>query len=153
MFLLPLLLGLVGGLRSLVAPAAVTLAARRGWLHLDHTVFSFMDSTAALAIFALLAVGELIADKLPSTPNRTKPAGLAARVVLGGLSGACVAASASHSIAVGAALGGCGGVVGAFAGYEARKRLTRALNVPDLAVALMEDGFAIAAALFIVSRS
>ncbi len=34
-----------------------------------------MASTAAVVIFTVLAVGELIADKLPSAPARTKPPG------------------------------------------------------------------------------
>jgi uncharacterized membrane protein len=112
-----------------------------------------MGSTAAVAVFTLLAAGELVADQLPSTPSRTKPAGLSARVVLGGLSGACIAASASQSLASGLVLGACGGVVGAFAGYEARTRLVRALNVPDFVIASLEDAVAIAAGLFIVSVS
>ena len=112
-----------------------------------------MGSTAAVAVFTLLAAGELVADQLPSTPSRTRPAGLSARFVLGGLSGACIAVSASQSIAIGAALGACGGVVGAFAGYEARTRLVRALNVPDFVIASLEDALAIAAGLFIVSVS
>lgn len=112
-----------------------------------------MGSPAAVAVFALLAAVELVADQLPSTPSRTRPAGLGARVVLGGLSGACIAVSASQSIALGTVLGGCGGVVGAFAGYGVRTRLVRALNVPDFVIASLEDALAIAAGLFIVSVS
>ena len=153
MFLLPFLIGIVAGLRALTAPAVVAWGAHLGWLHLHNTPLSFMGSTAAVAVFTLLAAGELVVDQLPSTPSRTKPAGLSARFVLGGLSGACIAVSASQSIAFGTVLGACGGVVGAFAGYEARTRLVRALNVPDFVIASLEDAVAIAAGLFIVSVS
>jgi uncharacterized membrane protein len=152
-FLLPFLIGIVAGLRALTAPAVVAWGAHLGWLHLHNTPLSFMGSTAAVAVFTLLAAGELVVDQLPSTPSRTKPAGLSARFVLGGLSGACIAVSASQSIAFGAALGACGGVVGAFAGYEARTRLVRGLNVPDFVIASLEDAVAIATGLFIVSVS
>jgi len=111
-----------------------------------------MASTAAVAIFTLLALVELVADKLPSTPSRTKPVGLTARIVLGGLSGAGVAVSGAQSIVLGAVLGAVGGVAGAFAGYEVRTRLVKALKVPDLVVALLEDVVAIGGGLFIVSR-
>jgi uncharacterized membrane protein len=111
-----------------------------------------MGSTAAVAVFTLLALVELIADKLPSTPNRTEPPGLIGRILLGGLSGASVAASASQPIALGCVLGAAGGVAGAFAGYEARTRLVRALKVPDYVIASLEDAVAIAAGVFIVSR-
>jgi len=146
-FLQPFLIGVVAGLRSLTAPAVVAWGAHRNWLHLHNTPFSFMGSPAAVAVFTLLAAAELVVDKLPSTPSRTKPAGLSARFVLGGLSGACIAVSASQSIAFGTVLGGCGGVVGAFAGYEVRTRLVRALNVPDFVIASLEDVLAIAVPL------
>src|SRR5258705_7181590 len=84
-------IGIIAGLRSLTAPAVVAWAAQRGWLNLHGTSLAFMGSTAAVAIFTVLAVVELVADQLPSTPSRTKPPGLIARILLGGLSGASVA--------------------------------------------------------------
>jgi uncharacterized membrane protein len=150
--LLALLIGVVSGLRSVTAPAVVAWAAHRNWLHLHNTALSFMASTAAVVIFTLLAVAELVADKLPFTPIRLKPPGLIARVLLGGLSGAGVAGSGAQSLVVGAVLGAVGGVAGAFAGYQARARLVKALKVPDLVIALLEDAVAIGGGLLIVSR-
>jgi uncharacterized membrane protein len=136
----------------MTAPAVVAWAANRHWLNLDNSPLAFMGSTAAVAIFTVMALGELVIDKLPSTPNRTALPGLIGRSVLGGLSGACVAASGARSIAPGAVLGVAGAIVGAFAGYEARTRLVRALKVPDFVIALLEDAVAIAGGLLIVSR-
>ena len=150
--LLAFLIGVVSGLRSLTAPAAVAWAAHRSWINLHNTPLSFMGSTAAVVIFTLLAVVELVADQLPSTPSRTRPPGLIARIVLGGLSGAAIAVSGRQSIALGAVLGAAGGIAGAFAGYQVRKRLVRALQVPDLIIAFLEDAVAIAGGVFIVSR-
>jgi len=151
-FLLAFLIGVASGLRSLTAPAAVAWAAHLGWLKLNNTPLSFIGSTAAVAIFTLLAVGELVADKLPSTPSRTAPPGLIAQIVLGGLSGASVSAGGTQSIALGAAIGVAGGLAGTFAGYKARTGLVRALKVPDLVSALLEDAVAIGGSLFLVSR-
>jgi uncharacterized membrane protein len=150
--LLAFLIGVVGGLRSLTAPAVVAWAAHRNWLNLHNTSLSFMASTAAVVIFTLLAVVELVADKLASTPSRLKPPGLIGRIIFGGLSGACVTVSGAQSIVLGAVLGAVGGIVGAFAGYEVRTRLVKALKVPDLVIALLEDAVAIGGGLFIVSR-
>ncbi len=111
-----------------------------------------MASTAAVVIFTLLAVIELVADKLPFTPGRLKPPGLIARIVFGGLSGAGVAVSGAQSIVLGGVLGAVGGVAGAFAGYQVRTRLVKTLKVPDLVIALLEDAVAIGGGLFIVSR-
>jgi uncharacterized membrane protein len=149
--LLAFLIGVIAGLRTMTAPAVVAWAANRHWLNLLNSPLAFMGSTAAVAVFTVLALGELVIDKLPSTPNRTKLPGLIGRGVLGGLSGAAVAASGAQSIALGAVLGVAGAIAGAFAGYEVRKRLVRALRVPDFVIALLEDVVAIAGGV-IVSR-
>jgi uncharacterized membrane protein len=152
MLLLAFLIGVIAGLRSLTAPAAVTWGATRHWLNLQGTPFAFMGSTAAVAVFTLLAIGELVADKLPSTPNRTSIAGLGARVVMGALSGAALASAGGQSFVLGAVLGAAGGIAGAYAGYEARTRLVTSLEAPDLVIALLEDLVAIGGGLLIVSR-
>ena len=150
--LLPLAagIGFVAGLRSLMAPAAVSWAAHLGWLHLQGSPLAFMGSTAAVAIFSILAVAELVADKLPATPNRTKPGPLGARVVMGALAGACLSVSAGQSLLAGAVVGGVGGVIGAFAGYQARKQLVSSLKVKDLVIAVLEDLLALGLAYSIL---
>jgi uncharacterized membrane protein len=150
--LLALLIGAIAGLRTMTAPAIVAWAANRHWLNLHNSPLALIGSTAAVAVFTVLALGELVVDKLPSTPNRTGLRGLFGRSVLGSLSGAAVAAAGAQSIALGAVLGAAGGIAGAFAGYEVRTRLVRALKVPDFVIALLEDAVTIAGGLLIVSR-
>src|SRR6266849_5820877 len=145
-------IGIIAGLRSLTAPAVVAWAAHRSWLNLHNTALAFMGSTLAVGIFAVLALVELVADQLPSTPARTKPPGLIARVLLGGLSGAAIALAGGQSAALGACLGATGGVVGAFVGYQVRTRLVRALKVPDVVIAILEDLATIVGAMFFVTR-
>jgi uncharacterized membrane protein len=150
--LLAFLIGVVAGLRSLTAPAVVAWAAHKNWLNLQSTPLAFIGSITALVIFVVLAIGELIADQLPNTPSRTKPPGLIARIILGGLSGAAVAAAGAQSLGIGGILGAAGGIAGAFGGYQVRTRLVRALKVPDFVIAFLEDAIAIGGGLFIVSR-
>ena len=152
MLLLAFLIGVIDGLRCMTAPAVVAWAAHLKWLELQNTPFSFMGSTAAVAIFTVLAIVELVADKLPSTPSRKDPPGLIARIVFGGFVGACLAVAGTRSMALGAVLGALGGITGAFAGYEVRTRLVKALKVRDLVIALLEDAVAIGGGLLIVSR-
>ena len=149
-FVLALGIGIVAGLRSLTAPAVVAWGTHFGWLNLHGSPLAFMGSITAVAIFSLLAIGELIADKLPMTPRRTAPAPLLARIITGGLSGACLFAAAGKSLVAGAILGGTGGVIGAFLGYEVRKRLVNNLHIKDLIVAVCEDLFAVGLAFFVV---
>jgi uncharacterized membrane protein len=150
LFLLALGIGIVAGLRSLTAPAVVAWGAYLNWLNLHGSPLAFMGSTIAVGIFSVLAIGELVADKLPMIPKRTAPAPLIARIITGGLSGACLCASAGQSLIVGALLGGIGAVVGAFLGYDVRRRLD--LHINDLVVAVCEDVVAVGLALFVVSR-
>jgi uncharacterized membrane protein len=69
---LAFLIGLFAGLRSLTAPATTAWAADLGWLKLQGSL-ALIGSIFSVAIFILLAVVELVADKLPKTPNRTSP--------------------------------------------------------------------------------
>ena len=145
-------IGLVAGLRSLLAPAIVAWAAHFGCLNLQGSPLAFMGSTTAVAIFTIFAIGELVADKLPKTSKRTAFAPLLARILLGGLCGASLCAAAGKSLLAGALLGGIGGVIGAFVGYEIRRRLVNTLHIKDFFVAISEDLIAIALACFFVSR-
>src|SRR5262249_26933037 len=123
------LIGIFAGLRSLTAPAATAWAAHLGWLRLDRPL-SLIGSFPSAVILTLLAIAELVADKLPKTPNRTSPPGLIARIVTGALTGACVAASGGQGALLGAMVGAVGGVAGCFGGHQARARLGRAAGAP-----------------------
>jgi uncharacterized membrane protein len=149
-FVLAFGIGIVAGLRSLTAPAVVAWGAHLGWLNLHSSPLAFMGSTTAVVILSVLAIGELIADKLPMMSKRTAPAPLMARVVTGGLCGACLCVAVGKSLLAGALLGGIGGIVGAFLGYTIRRRLD--LHTKDLVVAACEDLIAVGLALFFVSR-
>ena len=146
MILLPMLftflLGIFAGLRSLTAPAAVAWAAKLGWVQ----TWSWFGSTASVAIFTLLAIGELIVDKLSFTPSRLEPLGLFGRFCTGALCGAALAGTP------GAITGAVGGVTGSYLGYNVRTRSVKALGVPDLPIALAEDAIAVAGSLFVVAR-
>ena len=151
-FALALAIGLVTGLRSLSAPMAVSLGAHWKWINLENSRLAWMSSTPAAYILVALAVVEIIVDKLPKTPSRKEPLGLIARAVLGGLSGMALCIAGHQSVVIGAVLGSVGGIIGAFVGYEVRTRLVRALKVPDIVIALLEDAVAVGGGLLLVSR-
>lgn len=151
--LLAILIGAVSGLRSLTAPALVAWGAHLGWLDLAGTRLSFMGSIAAVAVLSVLAVVELVTDKLPSTPSRTAPMGMVARIILGGFSGGVLAFAGSHrGFWLGAVMGIIGALIGTYAGYQVRTRSVKALHMPDFVIALIEDAIAIGGAFWIVSR-
>jgi len=111
-----------------------------------------VGSVPSVLIFTLLAIGELIADKLPKVPNRTSAIGLIGRIVTGSLSGACVSAGLGYGALAGALVGATGGVVGAFVGFYARTRLTTASGGRGFYVALLEDIITVGGCVWIVSQ-
>ena len=111
-----------------------------------------MGSTWALWLFTILALVELVADQLPTTPARTAPVGLIARLLLGMLAGACLGVAGGEPIWVGAVIAALGALVGTFGGYQARVGLVRSLKVKDVVVAIPEDVLAIGLGLLVVSR-
>lgn len=147
--LLAFLIGFLAGLRSLTPPAAVAWATKAGWLKVQGAL-AFMGSVWSAGIFTVLALGELAADKLAKIPNRTDTPSLIARMLSGGLCGACVAVSGGGGAEIGAAVGAVGGVTGAFSGFHARKWLVLALGTPDFYVAMTEDLAAVGGCLLIV---
>src|SRR4051794_18697305 len=151
-YLLALLIGVVAGLRSMTPPAAVSWAARLGWLHLENTPLAFFGFAAMPYIVSLFAIAELITDKLPKTPSRKTLVPFTARVVTGAFSGAALAAP-SGALAAGLLAGALGAVAGTLVGYEFRRTLVKATGGNDLPIALLEDAIAICTAFWIASRA
>ena len=142
-FSLAFLIGCVCGLRSMTGPALVCWGAHLGWLQLDGSRLGFLHNPVSLAVFTLLAIGELIADKLPFIPSRVTPGPLVVRFLFGALCGSALGISAGVAWFGPALLGGIGGVAGAYAGYLLRRSLTAGKGLPDLPVALVEDLIAV----------
>src|ERR1700681_4823824 len=92
------LIGVVAGLRAMTAPAAVSWAARLGWLHLENTWLAFLGFAATPYVVSALSVGELIIDKLPKTPSRKAPGPFIGRIVIGALCGAALGAASKSLI-------------------------------------------------------
>ena len=145
---LPFLIGVIAGLRAMMAPAMVSWAARLGWIDLGGTSLAFLGYLATPWIFGVLAAIELVTDQLPSTPSRTVPQQFGARLITGGLSGAAIGASAG-ALVLGLVAGVAGAVAGTLGGRAARGKLAAAFG-RDLPAALIEDAVAIGGALLIV---
>jgi uncharacterized membrane protein len=88
-------------------------------------------------IFTVLAVGELINDKLPKTPSRKALPSFIARIVSGALVGGTIGAS-RDMLVLGLVAGALGAVVGTLGGAAVRAKLA-VLFRKDLPAALLED--------------
>ena len=136
------MIGFVTGLRSLTGPALLSAGSSAGLLRWGPRLKWLRSSKTALA-FGALALGELVLDKLPSAPARTKAGPLAARAVSGALCGAAVCAVKDGDVPTGAVIGAAGAIAGTYAGYYLRKHAVDKHGVPAIAAALAEDAIAI----------
>ena len=143
-----LLIGVVSGLRTMTAPAAVSWAARLGWLPLGRTGLAFLGHAVTTWILTLLALGELVTDQLPTTPSRTVPVQFGARIVTGAFSGAAIGA-ARGALFLGMAAGIIGAVIGTLGGRALRAQLATAFG-SDRPAAFIEDAVAIGGALLVM---
>ncbi|TPJ81273.1 DUF4126 domain-containing protein [Mesorhizobium sp. B2-6-2] len=149
LYILALLIGVIAGLRAMTAPAAVAWGSYLGWLPVTGTWASFMGHWIAAGIFTILAIVELIADQLPSTPSRKVPPQFGTRIVVGAFCGAVIGATAGATIG-GLVAGAIGAVIGTLGGAEVRGRLAAAFG-KDPPAAFIEDAVAIIGGLLIVA--
>ena len=132
-------IGFTSGLRTFTPLALVSWLALWGWIPLSGSRLWFFGTPTGAILVSILALGELIGDKLPKTPARVTAGPLVARVLTGALSSTAISLVGGEPRIIGLLAGAIGAVAGAFAGYYARHFVVRQLRVPDLIVALAED--------------
>jgi uncharacterized membrane protein len=96
------------------------------------------------------AAGELVVDKLPSTPSRLERPGIAARLVMGALAASLFAQTRQAPLLPAAAIGASSAAVAAKLGHDLRARLAQ--HAPDSAIAVGEDVLALGLAAAGTSR-
>jgi uncharacterized membrane protein len=132
-FAAALLLGIVSGLRTFTAVAALWLFRHTG------------PVAYGLGVAALL---EYLGDLHPNAPARTAAPGLIARIFAGAFCGWAVTSAAAASPIAGALLGACGALIGAYGGLAVRVRSIALIG--KVPAAILEDAVAIAGAVAIV---
>ena len=148
---LALLMGVVAGLRTVTAPAAVSWAAYLGWLDLSDTWLAFLGHPVALWVLTILALGEFVTDQLPSTPSRTVPLQFGARLLSGALCGWCLGVPPGVPW-LGLVAGAAGAAIGTLGGAAARARMAASFG-RDRPAALIEDGVAVLGAFLLVASA
>ncbi|HEY8308911.1 MAG TPA: DUF4126 family protein [Gemmatimonadaceae bacterium] len=147
-----LVLGLVSGMRSMMAAAALSLAlSRRPELAPAISPVQWFTLPPLAVFLTLLALGELVGDKLPRTPNRTALGPFLARVVLGAIAGAAFVQIGHINAWLGAAAGGVGAIASTFGMFHARRYVGRITGIRDPWIGAMEDVVAIALAISVVA--
>lgn len=132
------LLGVVTGLRSQAALTVLVHEASLNPMAYPH-IPELLRSSFAAGGTKLAAIGEIVGDKLPFTPNRTDHAPLFGRILFAAVVGYLVD---QDDQVRGVAYGALGAIVGAYAGMILRRRIGHLYGIPDVVVALAEDGIA-----------
>lgn len=145
-----LLLGVVTGMRSMTAIAALSWAAAMGWIP-EYGWAAWIAHFAVALVFTLCALAEYVVDTLPKTPRRTDLGPSLVRVVVGALVGALVAKAINEPIAGGIIFGAFGALIGTWGGFFVRMTVARIFR-RDRPAALLETASAIALAVFALVR-
>jgi len=139
-------IGALAGMRSSAAPViASQILSHHQNKRLDRSPLKFMQSKRVSKTLMALAISEVIVDKLPSTPNRIKVAGLIGRGLSGALAGASIYKAIGGSAALGAALGGTTAIAAAFGSFYLRRNTVKKTRIFDPIIGAIEDALVIGA--------
>jgi uncharacterized membrane protein len=145
------MLGVVAGSRSMMPLALLSWTSdtnEDGAM----TPSRLLRSPVSRLVTSLAAVGEIVGDKLPMTPNRTNPGPFAGRLVIGALGGMVLFRRAHLPPALGIVTGAMGASIGTLAGYYSRVWLSRTTKIPDPLWGSLEDVLALGLGLLAVDE-
>ncbi|UII24431.1 DUF4126 family protein [Fulvivirga maritima] len=141
-------LGAITGLRSMLGPALLCF-------YLNKQPQSFKRKALKLSslqtVTTVMAVGELVGDKLPFAPDRISPTALAGRALMGALVGAVLFKEGGQSAYRGGIIGGVAAVLAAGAGYYLRKKIGQSTEVNDPYLGAAEDMVAIGSGVAMIT--
>ncbi|WP_432714423.1 hypothetical protein [Pedobacter sp.] len=144
-------LGCIAGMRSISALVISTnLASQASIFKPKNPLLKFLAKPSLKIAAYLMAAGEMGGDKLPSTPDRIKPAPLSGRAIMGAVSGAVIYSLARKNPYEGALIAGLTAIASSYTFYYLRKEIKAKTGAPDLLLGLTED--AIVASQVIRSR-
>jgi uncharacterized membrane protein len=147
-----LVLGIVSGMRSLMALAVLALTlSRRPELAPAGALARWLSFRAVAIVLGVATLAELVVDKLPRTPNRTALGPFVGRLLFGGLAGAALVEVGRLNPWIGAACGVVGAICGTFGMFHARRFAGRATGLRDPYIGAVEDVIAIAIASTVVA--
>lgn len=145
-------IGALAGLRSASAPAIAShILNHHHSKRLENTPLNFIQSDTAASALKIMAASELVMDKMPFTPDRIKPAGVAFRCMSGALAGASISKATGGKIAAGALFGAAAALVSTYAGFWLRKATVKSTGIIDPVIGALEDALVLGAGARLVS--
>jgi uncharacterized membrane protein len=139
-------LGLLTGGRTMAVLAAISSRLARAESPQVRGPLHWLVRSWVARLLRIMAVGEIVGDKIPNIPARTEVPGLIGRTTAGALTGALFSAAKGRSRGLGALVGGVAALGGSFLGYYARREAVESSGVPDPVVAAIEDSIVLGGA-------
>ena len=135
----------LAGMRSMSAPAFLShYLSQQSNSGLAGSPLRFLQKPFTAKVLKVMTAGEMVADKLPSTPDRTAPPVLLGRLLSGALVGAAWYKSRNGSAVSGGILGGLAAVAATFVTYALRTGISKQSGVPVALVGVGEDALVVA---------
>lgn len=132
-------IGIIAGMRSMSAPALVSnYLADKQSPEIEDSAFRLLASHNTANVLTLLAIGEIIADKLPIVPDRISPAPLIGRGISGSICGAALCVAEDERPKIGALAGATGAIISTYGFYYLRQKLSKDAGIPNLLLGLAE---------------
>lgn len=139
-------IGTLAGMRTSSAPViASQILSHHHSKRLESSPLNFMQSKTVANVLTVLSVGELIVDKLPSTPNRTKPAGIIFRGLSGALAGASIYKASGNNVLTGTLIGAASAVASTYISLLLRKSIVKNTSIIDPIIGAIEDAMVVGA--------
>lgn len=146
-------IGVIAGMRSMSAPAFVSnYLAKEQSIEIENSAFRLLASRNVANALKVLAVSEMIADKLPIIPDRISPTPLLGRAISGAICGASMCISKGERSDIGGISGGLAAIVSAYGFYYLRRKLSEDAGIPNVLLGLIEDAVVIKGGLSILDE-
>lgn len=130
----------VAGMRTMLAPAFVAdYFSKRPLDDFRTSTFNAMQRKGMAKGFRIMALAELVGDKMPQAKNRILPAPLIGRTISGAIAGATIYKSEREDAKVGAVVGAVVAVAATFAAFYIRRAIQKKTGIRDPFLGLIED--------------
>jgi len=139
-------IGTLAGMRTSSAPAITSqILSHHHSKRLEHSPLNFMQLKAVATTLTFLTIGEVIMDKLPSTPNRIRPEGFIFRCLSGALAGASIYRATGGNVLAGAVLGSASAAASTYLSFILRKNTVKKTKIFDPIIGAIEDTLVVGA--------
>jgi len=141
-------IGTLAGMRTSSAPAITSqILSRHHSKRLEKSPLKFMQSKTVANVLTALSVIEVIADKLPTAPNRIAPGGIIFRGLSGALAGASIYKASGNNVITGTLVGAAAAVTSTYISFFLRKGIVKNTSIADPIIGTLEDAFVVGAGI------